>query len=154
MVSQQQMPDVFAKLIHDYIRPRTQRWSVVIMGMPTKYFIDIDKATEHFENECYEVPSNGGMRVDLYEEKLRANKWDMKLLEASQITPCACCGDDVEGQCGSDAEWEWLHFSGECWNCEGTFCAECSEPDCSPNNEDGIPTPQHWCRECYDDTFL
>ena len=153
MVSQQQMPDVFAKLIHDYIRPRTQRWSVVMTGTPTKYFIDIDKATEHFENEVYEVPSNSGMRVDLYEEKLRANKWDMILVEAYEITQCDCCGCDVEKQKEGQFDWEWINSSGECWNCEGIFCAECSEPDASPNNEDGIPTPQHWCRECYDDTF-
>ena len=146
MASQQQMPDVFAKLIHDYIRPRTQRWSMVIMGMPTKYFIDIDKATEHFENECYEVPDYcvGGWYVELYEEKLTANKWDKKLLEAYEITQCACCGGDVEKQKEGQFDWEWLHDTGECSQCEGTFCAECLELAIDPY--DG--TSDNCCNDC------
>ena len=139
MVSQQQMPDVFAKLIHDYIRPRTQRWSVVIMGMPTKYFIDIDKATEHFENECVLVDA---WFVELYEEKLTANKWDMILVEAYEITQCDCCGCDVEKQKEGQFDWEWINGSVECRRCDDIVCADCLGDEelclecCDSSNED------------------
>ena len=121
------MPDVFAKLIHDYIRPRTQRWSVVIMGMPTKYFIDIDKATEHFENECGHqlLADEEAWFVELYEEKLTANKWDMILVEAYEITQCDCCGGDVDKQKEGQFDWEWINGSVECRRCDDIVCGDC-----------------------------